>query len=103
MSPLRVSRIMFRESQEAVGGNSVCDKYEAKALHDPESSDAVYCNRPLSRKTDNKRIVSVKSSKTFGRMKNSLSIKQRDIKTENGPKRLENSAPPYGRQMAHSS
>ena len=67
---------MVQEGREAVRGNELSDNYEAKVLHDLASNDAIYCNRPLSRKTNDKCFIAAKLSKTvrLGRVENSLSI-----------------------------
>ena len=69
--------------------------YEAKVLHDPATNDAIFCNKPLSRKLTNKGTIAAKSSKTvrLGRVENSLSIPKLQKKTEKRPKRFDNSAP----------
>lgn len=85
-----VFRVVFREGQEAVRGN-----YEAKVLPDLASNDAIYCNRALLRKTDNKHTVAANSSNNvrLGWVENSLNINKLDIRTENGPKHFDYSAP----------
>ena len=66
MSPPLVFPDCVLRRSKSVRGN-----YEAKVLHDPATNDAIYWKRPLSRKSDNKRTIVAKPSKTvrLGRVK----------------------------------